>query len=362
MNDSIRISRRAFVGSALLLGLGGKAALAQGFAGLGMNPDGFAPVVPGKTFAFPSDHGPHPDYRIEWWYVTANLVDSAGVNYGAQWTLFRLASRPGVQQEGWANQQIWMGHAAVTRADTHRYSEAFARGGVGQAGVEAKPYLAWIDSWEMRGSDQMRDDTLAPLDLTASGADFSYALRLDADRALVLQGDAGYSKKSERGQASYYFSQPYFKVTGSVTIDDKPVGVTGQAWMDREWSSQPLASDQTGWDWLSLHLTSGEKLMLYRLRQKDGQNDLFGNWIEPDGRSIEIASSANSMTPKVFTDIEGRRVPTGWSIAIPARGLRIETAPLNEKSWMGTSFPYWEGPISFRGSHSGLGYLEMTGY
>jgi predicted secreted hydrolase len=362
MSDSVPISRRAFVASALVLGLGRKGALAQGFAGLGIDAEGFAPVVPGRTFAFPADHGPHPDYRIEWWYVTANLVDSAGVIHGAQWTLFRQASRPGAQQDGWANQQIWMGHAAVTRADTHRYSEAFARGGVGQAGVEAKPFLAWIDSWQMRGLDRMRDDTIAPLELTASGADFSFALRLDADRALVLQGDAGYSRKSERGQASYYFSQPYFKAAGSVTIDDKPVEVTGQAWMDREWSSQPLASDQTGWDWLSLHLTSGEKLMLYRLRQKDGHNDLFGNWIEPDGHSIEIASAANSMTPTVLTDVEGRKVPTGWNIIIPAHGLRIETTPLNAKSWMGTSFPYWEGPISFRGSHTGVGYLEMTGY
>jgi len=135
-----------------------------------------------------------------------------------------------------------------------------------------------------------------------------------------------------------------------------------QAWLDREWSSQPLASDQTGWDWLSLHLNSGKKLMLYRLRQKDGRNDLYGNWIEPDGRSSEIASADNTMTPTIFTDIEGRKIPTGWRIAIPARGLRIETTPLNAKSWMGTSFPYWEGPISFAGSHAGLGYLEMTGY
>ena len=82
-----------------------------------------------------------------------------------------------------------MGHAAVTRADTHRYSETFARGGIGQAGVEAKPFRAWIDSWQMRGLDRMRDDTIAPLELNASGADFAYALRLDADRALVLQGD-----------------------------------------------------------------------------------------------------------------------------------------------------------------------------
>src|ERR1700687_422567 len=196
MNDKLLISRRAFTGGAIALGLAGKVALAQGFAGLGMNGDGFASVIPGKTFVFPADHGPHPDYRIEWWYVTANLVDPTGVSLGAQWPLFRQAMQPGAQQEGWANQQIWMGHAAVTRADTHRFSETFARGGVGQAGVAAKPFLAWIDSWQMRGLDTMRDDTIAPLELNASGADFAYALRLDADRPLVLPGDAGPSQKT----------------------------------------------------------------------------------------------------------------------------------------------------------------------
>jgi predicted secreted hydrolase len=362
MSDRLPISRRVLIGGGLLLASSRRRALAQGFAGLAMDGSGFASVTPGRIFSFPADLGPHPDYRIEWWYVTANLVDSTGVGHGAQWTLFRQALKPGAPQQGWANQQLWMGHAAVTRADLHRYGETFARGGVGQAGVEAAPYLAWIDSWEMRGLDQMRDTTIAPLELTASGDGFSYALRLDADQPLVLQGDAGYSRKSTRGQASYYFSQPFFKATGSITIDDKSVDVTGEAWMDREWSSQPLASDQTGWDWLSLHLPGNEKLMLYRLRQKDGQNRLFGNWIEPDGHSSEIASVDNSMTPTNVTKIDGRKMPTGWRIAIPTRGLAIESVPLNAKSWMGTSFPYWEGPISFAGSHAGVGYLEMTGY
>src|SRR6202158_537705 len=321
MSDNVPISRRAFAGGALALGLGRGPALAQGFAGLGKNADGFAPVIPGKTFAFPADHGPHPDYRIEWWYVTANLMDAAGAAYGAQWTLFRQAMHPGAEQEGWANQQIWMGHAAVTCADTHRFSEAFARGGIGQAGVETGPYRAWIDAWQMRGVDQTRDDTLAPLELSASGADFAYALRLDADHPLVLQGEAGYSRKSERGQASYYFSQPYFKATGSITIDDRPVDVTGQAWMDREWSSQPLASDQTGWDWLALHFNSGEKLMLFRLRRTDGNNYVSGKWFWPDGKARQIASTDVTMTPKAQTEIEGRKIPTTWDIAIPALAL-----------------------------------------
>src|SRR5579864_1633800 len=156
MSASLIISRRAFGGGALAFVLAQRRAWAQGFAGLGMSGEGFAPVVPHKPLVFPADHGPHPDFRIEWWYVTANLVDGAGVAHGAQWTLFRQAMHPGAQQEGWANQQIWMGHAAVTRADTHRLSETFARGGIGQADVTTTPYRAWIDSWEMRGDDPMR--------------------------------------------------------------------------------------------------------------------------------------------------------------------------------------------------------------
>src|SRR6267154_842138 len=306
MSADLLISRRAFAGGLALLGLGGKEASAQGFAGLGQSAQGYAAVTPGRKFSFPADHGPHPEYRIEWWYVTANLADKDGTAYGAQWTLFRQAMTPGGAQEGWASQQIWMAHAAVTRADTHRTSETFARGGVGQAGVEAAPFRAWIDSWQMRGTERTDPNTIAPLDLTASAKDFSYALHLDADRPLVLQGDNGYSRKSLREQASYYYSQPYYQVKGSLVIDDKAAEVTGQAWLDREWSSQPLAPDQSGWDWLSLHLATGDKLMLYRMRQSDGNNYVSGHWILPDGASRAIASSDISMTPKTPIEIERR--------------------------------------------------------
>lgn len=362
MSADLRTSRRVFIGNALLTTLGGSFAHAQGFAGLGGESDGFAAVLPGKILEFPRDHGPHPDYRIEWWYLTANLQDATGAAWGAQWTLFRQATAPGAQQDGWANQQIWMGHAAVTNTDTHRYAEKFSRGGVGQAGAEAKPFHAWIDSWDMRGLDALNAKTIAPLAVSASGRDFSYTLKLEADRSLVLQGDGGYSKKSERGQASYYFSQPYYRASGAITLGDRQVAVNGRAWMDREWSSQPLASDQTGWDWFSLHLQSGEKVMLFRLRQKDGRNYFAGNWIDANGRSEPLAADSIAMTPVRFTEIEGRKLPTSWTVAIADRGLKIDSVPLNAKSWMGTRFAYWEGPISFRGSHSGVGYLEMTGY
>ena len=362
MSADVRLSRRVVAGGLALLGLSRGQAFAQGFAGLGQSAEGYAKVTPGRSFSFPADHGAHPDYRIEWWYLTANLADAAGTPCGLQWTLFRQAMRPGPQSEGWANQQVWMGHAAVTRADTHRFHEIFARGGIGQADVTAKPFAAWIDAWQMQGTAATDDQKIAPLTLKAQAADFSYDLALDADRPLVLQGDSGYSRKSEREQASYYYSQPFFTARGHIAIEGKPVEVSGRAWMDREWSSQPLASDQTGWDWFALHVESGQKLMLYRMRQKDGNHSISGNWILPEGPTRLLASTDVTMTPKATIDVAGRKIPGGWQVAIASLSLSIDCVPLNPQSFMRTSFPYWEGPIAFSGSHSGVGYLEMTGY
>lgn len=360
MSDKGHISRRALI-AAGLLGVTRKS-WAQGFAGLGEESQGFASVVPGLSLEFPRDHGPHPDFRIEWWYVTANLQDAIGSRYGAQWTLFRQATKPNDRATGWDSRQLWMGHAAVTSADKHYFAERLARGGVEQAGVIADPLHAWIDSWQVRATDEFLTSLVSPLNMTAVGANFEMALQLNSKLPLVLQGNAGYSQKSERGQASYYFSQPFFRASGSIAFDGKPVEVTGQAWMDREWSSQPLASDQTGWDWFSLHLESGEKVMLFRLRQKDGRNFLSGNWISGDGRSEQLAKDAIAITPNGTSEVEGRKIATAWHVAIAGRDFKIDTIPLNPKSWMGTRFAYWEGPISFSGSHNGVGYLEMTGY
>jgi predicted secreted hydrolase len=344
----------------LVLGMWCGRVAAQGFAGLGEEAAGFAEVVAGKAIAFPEDLGAHPDYRIEWWYVTANLRDAAGAVYGVQWTLFRQALAPGAERGGWANQQVWMGHAAVTTADTHRFAETLARGGIGQAGVTAQPFKAWIDDWSFTSVDGA--DGLASTTLSAKNADFSYALALKSRHAPVLQGDHGYSRKSERGQASYYYSQPFFEVSGALTMDGRTVDVTGRAWMDREWSSQPLASDQKGWDWFSLHLADGGKLMLFQLRDDKDGTFRSGSWIGADGSMSPLASNDIVLTPGETHEVAGRRLPVLWTVEVKSRALKIETTPLNRASWMGTIFPYWEGPIRFRGSHAGVGYLEMTGY
>ena len=177
-------------------------ASAQGFAGLGSETDGFATPERPAIFDFPRDHGQHPDYRIEWWYLTANLEAADGTPYGLQWTLFRSALTPD-GGDGWSSPQLWMGHAAVTTPDAHFVTERLARGGIGQAGVTADPFEAWIDDWHMRGAD------FDALQLRASGSQFAYDVALRAQGPLVFHGDGGFSVKSEQGQASYYYSQPF---------------------------------------------------------------------------------------------------------------------------------------------------------
>jgi predicted secreted hydrolase len=343
------------------------AAIAQGFAGLGTDAAGFARVTPGEALAFPRDHGAHPDFRIEWWYVTANLTGPDGAAYGAQWTLFRQATAPG-PGEGWATPQIWMGHAALTSAATHRAAERFARGGVGQAGVRLGGFEAWIDDWDLRATappdapaEQDALDALDALAMRARGPDFGYDLALRAEGPLVLHGEDGYSLKSARGQASYYYSQPFLRAEGTITLDGAEIPVTGTAWLDREWSSQPLDPDQKGWDWFSLSLDTGEKVMLYRFRAEAGDS-FAGTWIGADGASAALRGGDVAMTPTGFAEIAGRRAPVRWRLAVAGRGRDVETAPLNPGSWNALRVPYWEGPVSVSGSHAGTGYLEMTGY
>lgn len=357
---------------ALLLALAPAAAPAQGFADMAGDAEGFALPAPGRALVFPADHAAHPDFRIEWWYVTANLEGPDGTAYGAQWTLFRTALRPpGPETDaGWSSPQVWFAHAALTSADRHRFAETVARGGIGQAGVRLDPFEAWINDWSMaapagdsRGAgDAGEADALARLRLTARGRDFSYALDLTSDAPLVLHGDAGFSLKSPRGQASHYYSQPGYRVSGEIDFGTGPVPITGSAWLDREWSSQPLAESQTGWDWFALGLEDGAKLMVYRLRDSEGPDFTPATWITPDGRATALPPGAVSLTPLRTRRVAGRTLPTEWRVTWPAGGLDLSVTALNPGAWMGTSVAYWEGPVRVGGSHTGKGYLEMTGY
>jgi len=339
--------------------------------------EGYKKVVPGKQLEFPKDHGMHPEYRIEWWYITANLKDEQGRDWGLQWTLFRQAMDAKPVVNGWESNQLWMAHAAISAPDKHRFAERFARGGIGQAGVtvvgspdQSQPnFEVWLDDWSWKAESA----NPFPSQLRFGIDDTEVNVQLSSDAPWVLQGDQGFSQKSGQGQASYYYSQPKIQVQGDIVYQGQTLKVNGNAWLDREWSSQPLAESQQGWDWFSLHLNDGRSLMVFQLRQGSGDNWLSGSLVEVDGSSqslsvtdiqLKVLERRTIILPEAGASPATKQVelPLRWEISLPKLGQRWEVEALSDNQWMGTQFPYWEGVVRVDGGRAGMGYMELTGY
>jgi len=339
---------------------------------LAQQAEGYRQARSGQPLVFPRDHGAHPDYRIEWWYLTANLSDSSGNPYGAQWTLFRLALQPADAQHAgnpWQSNQVFMAHIAITTADRHvsfqRYSRGSEQQDLARAGVTAKPFAAWLDDWSLHSTG----NEWLPLEVRARQGNQGLRLDLQTPAPLILQGEAGFSQKHANGGGSFYYSQPFLAADGELLVDGETIAVSGEAWLDREWSSQFLQRGQTGWDWFSLHLENGEKLMLFQLRQNAGI-DTDGSFIHAalmrdDGSKITLDSRKISLKVLKETVVAGRKLPLNWRIELPQIGRNLEIKALHTQQWMDVDFPYWEGAISVHGEGSanrGRGYMELTGY
>lgn len=320
-------------------------------------PAGFRQAAPGMGVNLPEDMGAHPEYRLEWWYLTANLKSADGKRFGVQWTLFRNGVRPGPftsVEPGWQRDEIWLAHAALSRPDEHHFADRAARGGTGQAGVMEQPFKAWIDHWELRSLDA------STWEISVEGEDFRYRLKIQPQQPAVLNGDRGFSAKSAAGGGSMYFSYPLRIIDGELEVGGGKFAVSGQGWFDREWSSQYLKSDQVGWDWMALHLDDGRHLMLFRVR---GADDFYSaTVVGKSGKARTLTDREFTLTPLEFRNSRFGSVPTTWQLSVPLADINVQVRSWPGDYWNPGALRYWEGPVEVSGSHTGEGYLEMTGY
>jgi predicted secreted hydrolase len=352
--------------------------------------EGFQRAFEPRGFSFPEDHGPHPSFRTEWWYVTGNLVGPGGEPFGFQLTLFRSALAPEGEDHplsSWRTNQVFLGHFAVTDGDAGEFLsfERFARSSVGLAGAEDYPFRVWVEDWELRGpvggppareegepGFREEPDGIFPLSLRASEGGVELELTLTPEKPMVLQGSEGLSQKGpEPGNASFYYSFTRLQASGTLRKNGVPIVVGGTAWMDREWSTSALSGDQVGWDWFALQLEDGFDLMVYRLRGQDGETDPLseGLWVDPGGRSRRIP--AQEVEVEVLdtwaSPLDGTRYPSGWRVSIPSLDAAFRITPLIRDQEMELTFRYWEGAVRVEGTRkgeevSGKGYVELTGY
>jgi predicted secreted hydrolase len=336
---------------------------------------------PDYKIAFPQDHGSHNDFDIEWWYLTANLDGDNGLEYDIQWTLFRFRI-PSEQGKAWGNEHTFMAHASVHSGEQHWFTEKFARGGLGIAGVtKESPFALFIDDWLWQNNLGQRGLLPANLDFSLKLIDPGYinqnvspsdngtlslSLQLKNKGPYILQGDQGYSIKSgSASHASHYYSAPFIDVDGYVQasgIDAAAVRVKGQAWFDQEWTSQLLDQNTLGWDWMSLHLDDGSKIMAFQMRLANQSDYITGTFIEADGSSQTLKGSDISLVALNNTSVGNKTFPLSWHLRIPQREIDITVESKKQDQWNPALFPYYEGAVNISGSHSGEGFLELTGY
>lgn len=329
---------------------------------------------PNYQITFPTDNAAHHKFDIEWWYLTANLEDASGNPYGLQWTLFRFRNpnSNGAQTEGWHNDQIYMAHASIHSLDTHLFSEKFARGGVGNAGLTKLPFSLFIDNWEWINSNA--DSGLFPstlsfttYDTSKSKAEAKASFMMKQTGPFVKHGQNGYSVKSASQHASHYYSAPFIDIEGEL-IKENDSGVTetinlkGNAWFDHEWTSQLLDNNTQGWDWLSLHLENGSKIMAFRMRLKDQKDFITGSYITNTGEQFTLQDSDLSLLPISTTKVDDKQLPLDWKLTIPSKNISLTVSTIKDRQWNNALIPYYEGMVTIEGSHAGNGFLELTGY
>lgn len=348
----------------------------------GLQKEGFAVPQPGRKFSFPVDHGSHPEFAVEWWYITGHLTATNGAEYGFQATFFRRSMVPPgstntALSTAFGNEQIYLAHMALVDKKTgeFRYQERLNRNGF-DAGADTNTLSVHNGNWSLRlnpGTNGSPENFA----LNASiGGNISFALNFSPKKPMVIFGTNGVSRKAaEVSASSHYLTYPRLAASGTLSPNETRLAVTGEAWMDHEFSSSQLGAGQVGWDWLSLQLNDGRELMAYRMRRQDQATDPFSTvaWVDAQSKVHHVGPDQFKWTVlKTWRSKSGATYPSVVQLEArnPATGqmeIFIIEPCVADQELAGKvgGVRYWEGAcrvLDAKQKEIGRAYMELTGY
>ena len=359
-----RRAAAAAVSIALAMALG--VTLALGSLAAAAAGGGYAPVIPGRALSFPRDYGSHPEFRTEWWYVTGWLTTADGESLGFQVTFFR--TKPAIDAanpSAFAARQLLIAHCAISDPKRGRLwqDQRIRRAGLGLAEAAENDTQVWIDDWSLRHDGGRYAANIA-------AENFALHLVLEDTQPPLLNGASGMSRKGPAAAAaSYYYSLPHMRVSGSIARAGHDDRVTGEAWFDHEWSSQYLDDQASGWDWIGINLDDGSALMAFRIRGLNGGARWSGGTLRgSDGKVSVLETNQVQFQPgRAWTSPRtGIRYPVEWRVTAGSRNFQLQPLLDDQENdtRLSTGAIYWEGAVhaSTAGVAIGRGYLELTGY
>lgn len=316
-------------------------------------------VLPNRPVRLPQDFNFHQGFEHEWWHYFANVSDEHGQQYGIQWSYFRLANEAR-DANGWLSPQLYLAYVVISSKNEVWREQRIARGGIGQAGLELKPFKMWIDNWNWRAPGT----TPFPGVLDVATDTFSLSLKNNLSGPFVLPGQQGYQKKHDSlSLASYSLQAPFLQVKGvlNLGVNSQPIQVTGNAWLSKEWGNNLLPNAKQGWDKLFVKLDSKTTLLVDRYRYFQQEPYLFGAIVKDSGTTIALSADEIDLVPVVSAASENERdIPLQWVVNIPKYNIHLVTKAVNRDLWSPFLLPYWEGPIITDGSHKVTGFMQLT--
>jgi predicted secreted hydrolase len=300
-----------------------------------------------SVISLPKDDARH-QAKMEWWSYNGHLNSKSGKKFSFYYTIVLVTG---------LKSQI-VGHVSLTDLQTglHYTDQRKSDSNSSMSAVNSFDFI--LGNWIMKGQNGVDE-------LKVTSKDFSFKLNLTSTLGPVLHGNNDPIQMS-LAASSYYYSRTRMPISGWVKSGKKLETVEGVGWFDHQWGD--FLTGKLAWERFSLQLDDGADIMIYNLRDKANQTMHAMASFTQNGKTELLADSDFTLAPgaKWISTRTGIAYPIEWDIKIPKKNITITTHSIIDNSefdaTVTTYNTYWEGAVNVKGSHTGQGFMELSGY